>query len=647
MPSTEISPLARKYSGIVFNQNQTPSPTDFISVADDLWRFQDLFLPESYARGVEGDRFVPDLSGFHLCVGVDEGYADTAALDWKLEYNVFGLGWIPLAEGTAIGAPFDGDRVWMEVFFKEPVEVTETILNSRLRIGFKMPSLQGGELKTPIDFDLPSKSVVVDSQRYSDVILADDVITPLVVEGKPGFVTYDSQTGTACFSYQQGINKLWFSSPNPLENSGFCRLYASDGTTPIQENVSVLFRVLALCADSGQDIFGNPYRSVLQSLPASNIAAESGSNSQWLSKPNPSRFAVEAMHFDMRDNIGNAVTIDGIVVDPTTPGMWMNVYYSDDGEPGRSEAEWDQKLWTRVQKNWKLDRRQECVLPDPVVAKYVKIEFTHLQARHYSPGRFARPVVYRKHPKWVLDYFLVRLADQNEQVNKNVSNSVKVVYNALDLAYNYYLDDIHELPDKPVEADPDFQSVITSFVSERSDLSDQMDYQMLDRISFSMAPYRSDLLNRAKSDSLLTTVLSASASEGITSAQEGAPVTPMNQAALESLAGQAVAYENDYPVMYFYLPCRHAYREVMAPFDYDKAYFAGIREISFVRDTYGVQRDSESYVELGGDTINTERNDFSTGNLGRAGRSIGDLGVDYFNTPDGKYPAGYTTDSDF
>lgn len=646
MPSTEVSPLAQKYSGVVINQNQPPGPDDYVIVDDNLWRFQDFFLPSDYVRGSGEEASVPMLSGFHLCVGVADGYVDTASFDWQLEYYAFGTGWIKLIEGTAIGAPSSGEKVWVEALFKNPVDVSNLIDELepiRFRVGFRFPVAYEAPKDVLVDYTPATRTVVIDSRQYDNILLADDVITPIVANGSPGFLTWDSQTAQATFSYQQGIHNVWLSAPNPLADKG-CRVTDAD-ENPITVNTyeaSAMFRVLACSADSGTDLFGNIYRSSLTSMPVSQVAPTSDSNSSWLSKPNPSRFAVESMCFDMRDNLGAAVTLDGVVIDPTTPGLWANVYFSDDGEPGRSDDDWDQKLWTRVQKNWKIDKRQECVFPEPVVAKYIKIEFTHLQARHYSAGRFARPVRYKKHPKWVLDYFLVRLSDSISQTNKNASNSVAVVYDALDLAYNYYLDDINQAPDSPIEADPSFNSQFSTFINDKSDLSDQMDIEMLDKISYIMAPFKKDVLSFGDPDSLLSTVLRVNATSGSDGTTEGAPMSLPNTQALESLSNQPVAFEQDYPVMFFYLQCRHAYREVYSGFDYDKAYFAGIREIAFTRDEYQNQRDMDTYIELGGDLVNTERNDFTIGNLGRAGRSIGDLGVAYFRVGSGRVPAELT-----
>ena len=51
-------------------------------------------------------------------------------------------------------------------------------------------------------------------------------------------------------------------------------------------------------------------------------------------------------------------------------------------------------------------------------------------------------------------------------------------------------------------------------------------------------------------------------------------------------------------------------REKIAKLTNDKAYFAGVKEIAFMRDRYSVSYDSPLYIEGAGDNLNTERNDF-------------------------------------
>jgi hypothetical protein len=76
------------------------------------------------------------------------------------------------------------------------------------------------------------------------------------------------------------------------------------------------------------------------------------------------------------------------------------------------------------------------------------------------------------------------------------------------------------------------------------------------------------------------------------------------------LRNEAIIYENDYPVMFFFVTCRHKYREIVADLERDKAYFVGIKQIAFTRDRYDIASDTDQYIEAAGDMANIERNDF-------------------------------------
>lgn len=310
---------------------------------------------------------------------------------------------------------------------------------------------------------------------------------------------------------------------------------------------------------------------------------------------------------------GSPSVIDNVLIDPVTPGVWFNIYYSNDGDPVTTENDWDNKLWRRVPKTFHAIKRDSHKLPNPIIAKYIKIEFTHLQAQHYSPGQLARPISYKKHPKWVLDYFLAQLTDLNSKTTL-LSGRQGVIFDAYDLAYNYYLDDIKQEPMQPIEIDPSYVTDVNDFLRTREDYSDQVDPIMASKISTALTPYTTQPNQRGMADSLLTSM-------AISSADPTIPVdypveyttTGLFPDIIELRSSQTV-FENQYPVMFFYLTCRHKYREITASLSHDRAYFVGIREVAFTRDNYSIPFDGEHYIESGADFVNTERNDFTNDN---------------------------------
>jgi hypothetical protein len=754
--------LCQQYSGIVINQNKFPADNASIPLSDQ-WVIQEFFLPPTYKRGTTtSEQKIPELSGFHLLVGVEEGYEADAELDYRLEYQIEGLGWVRLIDGQATGAPTHGSRVWMTEFFDRPVEVTEDMLPRRFRLGVRG--------RIPI----------------------------------------------ANFGTGYGFTNVWYTSPNPLEIPGGARAYDATGKNRLTDTdgdtLSLCFRILGLVADEGQDFLGNAYRSAISRWSANDVSTGEGSDPQsfWLSKPNPSKFAVEALYFDIRgagkralfgrtnlvpdpsfEDVSNAfwvlatssglgtntrsvdwklsgkrsasvswlhnnnttsggfalqtatgtngilvkglaryqasaqvnvvhvpasgtgirlgvdwytaagtlivsvdptftsvpstvgehrltidciapsnaryasvkvfatssiqpndsanlfvdevmfvagdtlgdyfdgsmpgyqwsdiphqsesleviydntedieTVIDQILLDPMTPSVYFNVYYSSHGQPGQTDDDWDDRLWIHVPKTFRMNQRQVHVLPEPIKAKYIKIEFSHLQARYYQPGNFAQPILYKKHPKWVLDYFLAQVASASLYTNQFGVNSVEIIYDALDLAYNYYLDDLKQEPDDPAQ-DPAARTRVQNFLGDRTDASDQIDPQTLAQINLTLAPYKSNPLLASRLNSLF-------AGTGTYRVESTTPAT-LDLSDVSTLNRDQVVLEQDYPVMFFYLTARHKYREVQEPLSHDSAYFVGIRELSFIRQHYATATDDRLYVESNVDTANAERNDF-------------------------------------
>ena len=63
--------------------------------------------------------------------------------------------------------------------------------------------------------------------------------------------------------------------------------------------------------------------------------------------------------------------------------------------------------------------------------------------------------------------------------------------------------------------------------------------------------------------------------------------------------------------MYFWVTCRHEYKEAKAKFEANKAYFAGLKELAFLRSQYSVEADASIYLETGTDDTNTLLSDFN------------------------------------
>jgi hypothetical protein len=538
-------PYVRDFSGVILNQNAPVTaqrPGSHIPVPVRIMDASPVVYQTFTlpSNYARGGEMIPSLTGFNLYVNID-GDNTLATLRWQLDMYVDGTGWIEQVSGTTTGCAVAGEEVWFEVYFDKSLSLSAEELTSRFRLGVE------GDLTNLISF--------------------------------------------------------WFSSPNPLVAT-FDKAY-SDSNVPLVGpdggDLSLMFRVLADTADSGTDFLGNPYRSAVVRSSTAAVEATGDRDQYWLSAPQPSKFAVVNQYFDLSQD-GEAVVIDSILVDPTTPGVYFHVYYSSDGDPGTSPDEWDEKLWTPIPQAFQMTTRTSHYLPKPITTKYVKIEYSHLQAKYYSAGEFQKPMIYKKHPKWVTDYFLARILARNSE-DPLIARRVQVVYDALDFAYNYYTDDVTSAPDNPTTADE--LAVLRS-----EDQQFTADPETLSRIALVFQPYLNRPALLGRSDYLLGQFLANSVTGDYPTEQ-----IDRSRAAVDeviSLEREPVIVEKSYPVMFFYLTARHGYRVAASKFDRDRAYFVGVNEIAFTRDRYDARTDSDLYIESTGDLVNVQRNDFET-----------------------------------
>jgi hypothetical protein len=337
---------------------------------------------------------------------------------------------------------------------------------------------------------------------------------------------------------------------------------------------------------------------------------------EWVTQKGQSS-SVELVESAIQDD---TTVIDSVFVDPITPNVGFNIYYSTDDTNNTSEGlspltetEWEQKLWTHVPQTYVTTVAQEYYLPTPMVAKYVKIEFSDLQPQSYNPGNFPIPVAYKKYPKWVADFFIGQM-----ELPSFIASQVNVSYDALDFAYNYYLDDIGQQPAAPASSSNIPQ--INNFFSTLNDASDQVDPTTLQKINLVMNTYTQPPGNLADPTTLLGSVVQrATSGSAINYPVESGVVSPnVDYSDVSSLSREQIVFEQSMPVMFFYLTCRHFYRELTANFDNNKAYFAGVNSIAFMRNNYAITGDTAQYIETGGDSVNAVLNDWvldSYGNM--------------------------------
>lgn len=207
--------------------------------------------------------------------------ASDAQVAVQLEHRPFLGNWTLLAEGIASGADVVDDEVWLTSVFDRAVAVA---------------GLEADEFRI----------------RFSDPVDVDHV---------------------------------WYTVPNPLSVAS--KALGADATTPLLDGgreLALGFRVLGALGDSGIDFLGNRYRSVATRKNVQNSDATSPQDVYWLSGPQPSKFAVVSQYFDMQTSGGEPVVIDSVVIDPVTPGIYVHAYYCNDGDPGTTDDEWEERV---------------------------------------------------------------------------------------------------------------------------------------------------------------------------------------------------------------------------------------------------------------------------------------------------------------
>lgn len=397
-----------------------------------------------------------------------------------------------------------------------------------------------------------------------------------------------------------GVETLTFSATAPVSNTGLPTTYGSLAFvfTDTDNSEGTLDFFIT-------DVMITPLSSSTETIPAYGDGDQV--DWEWLGQAGAS-MSVQVLPVEPEDD---TTVIDGIQVDPQTPNVAFNVYYSIDdayNSTNMTEYDWNSKLWVRVPQAYIATQNQQYVFPAPVTAKYMKVEFSDLQAQSYNPGPFQQPVTYNKFPTWVADYFIALM-----ETPSFVSSSASVTNDALTFAYEYYLDDLDETPAQPQAVPTDQIPNLTSYFSQ-SDAANLVDATTLAQINLVMQTFQ------LPTGSIVdTTTLAGQQAASLLNAANGSGDQPTTEvptqqnidySVVSTTNREPVIFDQTMPVMYFFLTCRHTYKQLSAQFEYNKAYFVGVNSITFLRSNYQTEADQTLYIESGGDTYNSVLNDF-------------------------------------
>jgi hypothetical protein len=174
-----------------------------------------------------------------------------------------------------------------------------------------------------------------------------------------------------------------------------------------QENASLTYRLVTDTGNYGKDLLGNEYREGVR-YNSADQAVDGKLYTNWTSAPNPSQDGVEALYLDVRKLVAGQYkqsVIDAIEINALTPGVKMNVYYSNQemASAPQNLEDWENVLWTPIRASFKLNDKQTIDLPYPISAKWICLEFYNLQPFAFNVSNYPilPEVEYKEFPLWV------------------------------------------------------------------------------------------------------------------------------------------------------------------------------------------------------------------------------------------------------
>ena len=381
------------------------------------------------------------------------------------------------------------------------------------------------------------------------------------------------------------------------------------GGTP-DYTMSGCLHIWADVADNGRDVLGNSYRYGVRkdAAPAVLDTEDVG----WMSGPQPSPNAVEALYFDTRytdinDELQPAV-IDAIKIEPRTPGVVMHVYYTSNHNTSitpQTTDQWDRLIWTPVNATYTLNGNATITLPTTIRASYVKLEFSKLQPRPiHLPTRPKPPYSrFRRYPSWVENQF------DNSTIKRTVqdwyANATKQGLVTLD-ALKYMTSPILEFQYMEREflaALATNSSTITNSTNPslvNTTTNTFIDPTTASKINVNTPQmYGAPLTLITDRTSILGQTIAASVDPRVNnSAQEGGFQTISgipNVSTSNSRVSESFAHIAQTP-MWFNKTGRHIYKIDEARFN-KQAYYVGISNVSFLRIDYSQARDDTLITE--------------------------------------------------
>ena len=367
------------------------------------------------------------------------------------------------------------------------------------------------------------------------------------------------------------------------------RVVDTDGTETVQSDECAVIRVLADIGNYGKDLLGNEYREGAR-YNSADQAVDGKIYTNWTCQPNPSQDGVEALYLDVRKLVAGqykASVIDAIEINTLSPGVKMNVYFSNQSmtTPPRNIDDWENMIWTPVRAGFKLNQKQTIDLPYPIAANWVCLEFYNLQSIPLGLSNYPilPEVVYKEFPRWVyVDNPKAQKTSDEPllQREKFVSYSVPEVF-APTL----------ENKDNTTRVYSNSPQTLDQNISENGFGS--ADALLLSKISFAKNPFTTPSVKRVDTSTMLGSFIhdDYSNNDDISYIAEAQQYPRVVESRNVSNANDRRAFsryeEND---LLFNRACAHKYAVKKGRYN-KKAYSVSISEISLLRKDYSVEFD--------------------------------------------------------
>lgn len=284
----------------------------------------------------------------------------------------------------------------------------------------------------------------------------------------------------------------------------------------------------------------------------------------------------------------------------------------------RSVSDWDYKLWTPVPRHYTL-QRGNIKLPNPITAKFIKIEFTKFTPSPY-PALYRDnlpPVRYRSYPTWVLEYIgSVDQANSIKKLKDIINNQVIIDNKNLGITNP----DITKLSEETRKSLVDFinnqttSTVLSNYETWKPGVATQSNVDTQDPKVYPNTLFAQSLLSTVtnftvQGENFINRNVSSGSSFRQERSIEPRPLLPIVSKSDRSL----VELEKTRSDFWFPKICRHGYKVIETKRDFKVAYYVSIREVKFYRRNQTSAFDDRVYFETLADVSNTESNTFVQG----------------------------------